>query len=87
VCERKSFILPHCAEKSVAQKRDFHRDPSLSQVRYGKGSNVFPLVRQLLKYLGNWKTDEIPYFSWHIYKATNARAQDLFDLSIIYFAM
>ena len=29
-------------------------------------------VVELMKYLGNWKIDEIPYFSGHIYKATNA---------------
>ena len=29
-------------------------------------------VVELIKYLGNWKIDKIPYFSWHIYKATNA---------------
>ena len=35
-------------------------------------------VVELIKFLGNWKIDKIPYFSWHICKATNATAQDLF---------
>ena len=34
VCERKLLILPRCAEKISSTEKDFHTNPSLSQVRY-----------------------------------------------------